>query len=104
MKNNFTWDYKIPSKYNKDNDFIFQIDWNQTLITTLNVITKNIKNNVEIVICIVPIKYKTLIESLSFYNKETMTYNNYKFVFTNETVDVIKINNNIELKILNYNE
>lgn len=101
--NTFTWDYKILEKYNKDDNSNFQLDWNQTLTTTLNIIARSENildcNN----FCLTPIKYQTLIESLSSYNKETKLYKNFKFEFIQSDNDVIKINNNIELKILNYN-
>jgi hypothetical protein len=102
--NVFTWDYKIPLKYNKNDVFLFQIDWNQTLMTTFNIINNNLNNKNEIINCLTPIKFQKLIESLTFYNKETSIYKNYKFEFIESNDDTIKINNNIELKILNYNE
>lgn len=100
--NNFSWNYKVPIEYIKDNDLDFQNDWNQTLMTTLNVIIHS-ENLLDInVICLTPNKYQVLIESLFFYDKETMMYKNYKFEFIESNDNVIKINNNIELKILNY--
>jgi hypothetical protein len=103
--NIYTWDYKIPAKYNKTNDSEFQNDWNQTLMTTLNIIIyhENILD-IDTITCLTPLKFKSLIESLTFYDVKTSTYKNLKFEFTQSDNDIIKINNNIELKILNYNE
>ena len=102
--NNFTWDYKIPQKYSSNNNSDHQNDWNQTLMTVFNIININLNSSNEINNCMCPIKYQILIESLAFYNKETSLYKNFKFEFTSDDSDIIKINNNIELKILNYNE
>ena len=72
------WNYQMPEPTPL---YAYQEDWNQTICTKLNQIwaTNRPFDTVPVVLK-VPNKFKDIIESLLFYNKERKTLSN-RFVF-----------------------
>lgn len=96
------WDYRGWIDYNSVTDELeleYQDSWNQTLVSRINYIT-NFKPSY----LIVPLKFKSIFESLLYYNKETgVLSDKYKIEFVNRG-DTIYVNLNYKLMILNYNK
>lgn len=93
------WDYKGNTKYKYVGE---QNDWNQTLMTKLNMLSVG-EYNFPIKI-ISPKKFSPLFESLEYYNKKTQKINfRYIFMFTNIDSNIITVNHK-NLEILNYED
>ena len=89
------WDYKIPQQPMWD----MQKDWNQSIVTKFNMLCAGIDTEI---IVKVPNKFKSLIESLYFYDNINSTINNrYIIKFIDSEEDLIIVGNN-KLKIINY--
>jgi hypothetical protein len=110
LTNNFVWDYK--GFYNRLEIFDYtQKDWNQTLITKINQISAKvfkISNKCGIKTLHVPNKYKSLFETLMYYNNGNNNNNfdatlsgRYNIKYVNYCENIIFDNIGI-LKILNF--
>jgi mRNA-degrading endonuclease RelE of RelBE toxin-antitoxin system len=82
-----TWDYKQMGEL----EGFLQNSWNQTLVTKLNQMSSNIEKPVEVV---VHQNLKPIIKSL-------MVTNGYKFRFSNDGKNRIRIGDSY-LEVLNY--
>ena len=87
------WNYSLPEGTDKS----LQIDWNQTLVTKLNSLSKEI---VGTTIVYIPIKLKPIIETLSFYFDGKIG-DKYIVNFIDEDSSIIYISD-IGLQIENY--
>lgn len=87
------WNYSLPEGTDKS----LQIDWNQTLVTKLNSLSKEI---VGTTIVYIPIKLKPIIETLSFYCDGKIG-DKYIVNFIDEDSSIIYISD-IGLQIENY--
>ena len=85
------WNY-IPQTYTP-----LQTDWNQTLHTKINQIWATNKSGDKMSM-IIPIKFKSLMESLEYYRFFDQKYN---ITFTDEDIDYINIDG-CKLVIKNY--
>lgn len=107
MANCFMWDYNYPEYKFQYDPFEMQKDWNQTLVTQFNLINASL-HAAEIVkskIINVPEKFRSLIESLEYFNPEKqMLSSNYiiKFVKREGNCRYIDVQG-VPLKIENFN-
>ncbi len=96
-----TWNYKFKEF---DNFNIgTQFDWNQTFITKLNQLRGKVCHTNEQIELQVPTKFKSIIESLYYYNKNDNTISNlYSIKYIDSDIDYIKFSNLGKIKIKNF--
>lgn len=89
-----TWNYNMPAKYAET---VNQSDWNQTLQTMFNQLSKESQ---EPVVVKIPNKLKPLIETLAFYSENSIG-EKYICEFSDIDTKIIEVGNS-SLEILNY--
>ena len=90
------WNYKLPIPQPM---WDTQTDWNQTLITKFNMLTVGVHEKTLIK---VPNKFKSLIESLEFYDKtDSSIGNKYSVEFVDSDDNIINVGDK-ELEVENF--
>ena len=94
----YTWDYNPPGGSS------YQIDWNQTLVTVLNMIYVENGFESECILVKCPVKFEPIFDSLFYYNiKKQLLSDKYFIEYRDNDSNIINVDG-FELEILNFKE